>query len=613
MLTNNVRHSYEDHIASASSDGFVKIWHPHKGCLQTLSGHRDYVKALAQTRDHELMSGGLDRRLLVWDIEYRKCVIHCGEKGEVAKSIYTLHAESGANSTLVASGVGKDVVLWDVRTGCPAVSLRAHGDMVRCVRLRHDERVVLSGGSDNEIIMQDVRHQSVSSMYALHDDSVWALCPVDEWRSFYSGGRDGRVFRCDLQDDGSATLVKDRDAQMVNHCQDMVLSICAEPEDETSAWVSTTGSTIQRYSTQAQNSTPRSIRDVLGLACRGYTIAVGTTGTNMLGTMKTFPRVQKNDNEIVFDVEPTASINGEPGIIQAICLNDRRHIVTRDTSNVCKKFDVLTGQRVNTYNYGMNMKEILANEKIEVAISSWFACDLKNGALEVRVSAPFCFQAEAYSSDVGLQSPSMDDDRVNLGELFLNNVLHTWREMHQSCNSEVEREQKEYYTDSDIDEDSKRSLTLLKQLSEPFVEYAEVRIFQNEFANAVTRFRCDDVAAQREITLPDWITTAILRGCRKVKGLTPSVAKISFLLEPATDKDGKPGPKLTAPRFLRVGKVKDYVINQIGDEQRGKVHRENVNIWCNGVVLSDSMGIATCGQFIWRRFECLKLSYSIDQ
>ena len=57
-------------MISASSDTTVKVWNAYKGfCMSTLRTHKDYVKALAYSKDKEqVASAGLDRQIFLWDV-----------------------------------------------------------------------------------------------------------------------------------------------------------------------------------------------------------------------------------------------------------------------------------------------------------------------------------------------------------------------------------------------------------------------------------------------------------------------------------------------------------------------------------------------------------------
>lgn len=55
---------------SGSNDCTVKLWNGHKGfCMSTLRTHKDYVRALAHSREKETVaSAGFDRAIYLWDV-----------------------------------------------------------------------------------------------------------------------------------------------------------------------------------------------------------------------------------------------------------------------------------------------------------------------------------------------------------------------------------------------------------------------------------------------------------------------------------------------------------------------------------------------------------------
>ena len=61
----------EQYLASASSDGTVKLWHPlKKSCLLTLTSHIDYVSCLASAQNQSILtSAGLRSEIFMYDLE----------------------------------------------------------------------------------------------------------------------------------------------------------------------------------------------------------------------------------------------------------------------------------------------------------------------------------------------------------------------------------------------------------------------------------------------------------------------------------------------------------------------------------------------------------------
>lgn len=57
-------------VMSGSNDCTVKLWNAQKGfCMSTLRTHKDYVRALAYSKEKEMVaSAGFDRAIYLWDV-----------------------------------------------------------------------------------------------------------------------------------------------------------------------------------------------------------------------------------------------------------------------------------------------------------------------------------------------------------------------------------------------------------------------------------------------------------------------------------------------------------------------------------------------------------------
>jgi WD40 repeat protein len=77
-------------IYTGSSDRTVKVWVRNQ-CVRTLVGHTDMVSALCVSgRENELISGGYDRSIKVWDVSRGVCEAMLeGHKGFVLCLIMT--------------------------------------------------------------------------------------------------------------------------------------------------------------------------------------------------------------------------------------------------------------------------------------------------------------------------------------------------------------------------------------------------------------------------------------------------------------------------------------------------------------------------------------------
>ena len=51
-------------------------------------------------------------------------------------------------NTLVSGSADKTISVWDIRFGARVAHLRGHSDSVRCLTIKHDARLMLSGATD---------------------------------------------------------------------------------------------------------------------------------------------------------------------------------------------------------------------------------------------------------------------------------------------------------------------------------------------------------------------------------------------------------------------------------------------------------------------------------
>ncbi|CAJ1076713.1 F-box/WD repeat-containing protein 9 isoform X1 [Xyrichtys novacula] len=146
-------------LATGSRDWNVKLWDLKAACgvslLHTLGGqgdfstHRGWVWCLA-SRDHQLVSGGFDSTVRLWDLQAG------GAKRGLIRAGAAVLCLSCQTDVLLAGTYDKRVNMYDTRAAQPLVkSIRLHGNAVMC--LAADDRFIISGSKDSTAAVYDRR------------------------------------------------------------------------------------------------------------------------------------------------------------------------------------------------------------------------------------------------------------------------------------------------------------------------------------------------------------------------------------------------------------------------------------------------------------------------
>ncbi|CRK02495.1 hypothetical protein BN1723_017119, partial [Verticillium longisporum] len=165
--------------------------------------HADYVKCVA-TPPHDpsanwVASGGLDRKICLWDLNGGGKTLEIDNKGEVAEkgSIYAL---SVAPRIIASGGPESSVRLWDPRTGDAVTKFVGHTDNVRSILLNEAGDTVMTSSSDSTIKLWSITAGRCMYTFTMHNDSVWSLYSDDPTLGiFYSSDRSGMVAKTDVR------------------------------------------------------------------------------------------------------------------------------------------------------------------------------------------------------------------------------------------------------------------------------------------------------------------------------------------------------------------------------------------------------------------------------
>ncbi|KAK3200524.1 hypothetical protein Dsin_023939 [Dipteronia sinensis] len=665
-------------LVSCSSDTTLKTWNCLSDgvCSRTLRQHTDYVTCLAaaEKNSNVVASGGLGGEVFVWDIEAALTPIskssdamedecsngvngsgnplpitslrtisssnsisaHTNQsQGYVPlaakghkESVYALTMNDSGN-LLVSGGTEKVLRVWDPRTGSKTMKLRGHTDNIRALLLDSTGRYCLSGSSDSMIRLWDLGQQRCVHSYAVHTDSVWALASTPTFSHVYSGGRDLSLYLTDL-----AT----RESLLLCTGEHPILQLALHDDN---IWAATTDSAVHRWPAEGHN--PQKVFE---------------KGGSFLAGNLSFSRARvslEGSTPVPVYKESTFTIFGTPGIVQHEILNNRRHVLTKDTAGSVKLWEITRGVVVE--DYGKVSFEEKKEQLFEmVSIPAWFTVDTRLGSLSVHLDTPQCFSAEMYSADLQITGKP-EDDKVNLARETLKGLLaHLLAKRRQKPGSQASANG-DVVSGKDI---TPRSLTHSRievdgsaendSVVYPPFEFSTVSppsIITEGSQGGPWRKKITDLdGSEDEKDFPWWCLDCVLNNRLPPRENT----KCSFYLHPCEGSTVQilTQGKLSAPRILRIHKVVNYVVEKMildkpsdgvnpdgafgpgltgGPLQHSSIGdgsfrsglkpwqkpRPSIEILCNNQVLLPDMSLATVRAYIWKKPEDLVLNYRMAQ
>ncbi|EMP36127.1 WD repeat-containing protein 48 [Chelonia mydas] len=363
-------------LFTAGRDSIIRIW--------SVNQHKDYVKALAYAKDKELVaSAGLDRQIFLWDVNTLTALTASNNTVTTSSlsgnkdSIYSL-AMNQMGTVIVSGSTEKVLRVWDPRTCAKLMKLKGHTDNVKALLLNRDGTQCLSGSSDGTIRLWSLGQQRCIATYRVHDEGVWALQVNEAFTHVYSGGRDRKIYCTDLRNPDIRVLICEEKAPVLK----MELDRSADPPP--ALWVATTKSSVNKWT----------LKGIHNFRASGD---YDNDCTNPITPLCT---------------QPDQVIKGGASIIQCHILNDKRHILTKDTNNNVAYWDVLKACKVEDLGKVDFEEEIKKRFKM-VYVPNWFSVDLKTGMLTITLDESDCFAAWVSAKDAGFSSPDGSDPKLN--------------------------------------------------------------------------------------------------------------------------------------------------------------------------------------------------------
>ncbi|KUI69792.1 Vegetative incompatibility protein HET-E-1 [Cytospora mali] len=185
-------------LASGSDDATVRIWDAQAGTMQhTLRGHSGWIYSLAFSCSGLLASGGDDSTVRLWEpITGRTHKILSGHSGQVNAITFAPDGKKLVVATM------QNFFIWDIAADEPKpVEFEAHSDYIRSIVFSADGKFLISGGDDREVRVWNWDGDTCELFRTLtgHGESINCIVSSPFEYHIASGSDDGYILVWDAE------------------------------------------------------------------------------------------------------------------------------------------------------------------------------------------------------------------------------------------------------------------------------------------------------------------------------------------------------------------------------------------------------------------------------
>ena len=215
-------------------------------------GPRPIAFPIAPDRLLEVYRENDDAFAEIWDIEEGRCLCTLSDKAFFHQGLGVNHMMADISRddriALTASRVGREALLWDVKSGRRIHVLRGHADNIKSLALSRDGGLALTGAADATARLWDTRTGDCVRVFSL-DETVSAAAFAANGRRIVLGGTKGALNLYETADGTCAIRFRGHESSeriAVDETGAYMLSM-EEPDHAVKLWSLQSGKCLRTY------------------------------------------------------------------------------------------------------------------------------------------------------------------------------------------------------------------------------------------------------------------------------------------------------------------------------------------------------------------------------
>lgn len=165
----------------------IELWDISGTCIQTLSGHRDLVRAISFSSNGQLLaSGGRDRTIRLWNESGTCLQVILGHINTINVVVF-----SSDGGSLISGSDDRTIKVW-TQDGTYIETLAGHKSSVNCLSLTSDSCILASGASDHSVRLWHRKQGGVTTLIG-HTNKVVCISFSPDDRYLVSASMDDTI------------------------------------------------------------------------------------------------------------------------------------------------------------------------------------------------------------------------------------------------------------------------------------------------------------------------------------------------------------------------------------------------------------------------------------